>query len=108
MLYGLTENLRASVQLFQRHKLICPVRDAYVAWTVDDRLRTEFGHLRRFRPEGDCPGLAPARVHQKSNKRGISFSLHPAIKPDDFERAIEILIKRFFIINRRVDQIKYE
>lgn len=103
MLYGLSQNMDASVQLFDRHELARPVREAYIAWTEDDRFGSQFSHLRRLRPESDCSGLSCRGFFQESHERGISRRLHPAIQPYDIQPAIKIRILRSFIQNRRVD-----
>ena len=103
MLYGSSQNTCALVQLFYGNELIRSMRDAYIARAEDDRLGSHLAHLRRFRPESDCSGPACGCFFKEAYERGISRRLHPTIQPYDLERAIEIRVRRFFIINRRVD-----
>src|SRR5918995_4418964 len=86
------QNLDAAAQLRGGDELARAVRDAYVAGAEDDRVRAEFGELRRLRAERDGARAPRGRLFERAHERRVRARLHPPVEPRDVDLADEILV----------------
>src|SRR5205085_6866998 len=68
------------------------VRDAYVAGAEDDRVRAQFGQLRRFRGERDRARRPRRRLFERADDGRVPPGLHPAVEAHDAHLAVEVFV----------------